>query len=106
MSMIETLFWIAFIFVCVLSVHPAIDLIIDHSWKLNDRIVWERSRRSKIWGRPQRLYVETVDKIEVNQRRRYEFQVVRRNQWAKHFRGEIGFLDAISAVKAWTEKTK
>ena len=106
MSTIETWFWIAFVIVCVISVHPAIDLVIDQSWKLNDRIVWERSRRSKVWGRIQRLFIETVNAFEFSQSRADEFNVVRRNVWAKHFRGEIGFVEAIAAVKAWTEKTK
>lgn len=106
LSQAETWLWIAFIFACVIAVHPAIDFAIDQKWKLDDRIVWERSKRLSTWGRMQRLFCSTVDNFKFNRRMVSDYRMIRRMAWAKYFRSEITFVDAIKMVETWAEKNK
>lgn len=93
-------------FACVIAVHPAIDVAINQSWRLNNRIVWEKTRRHRTLGRMQALFVETVNAFEFNAKHKSEYNDVRRAAWARYFRNEIGFVEAVGIVKAWTEKHK
>jgi hypothetical protein len=105
-SPIETWLWLAFIFACVIAVHPAIDIVADAKWKLDDRIAWERSRRSPVWGRMHSLYLEYVDAFPFRDCYMTEYHAVRRKHWARYLRGECAFIEAVEAVKEWTEKRK
>jgi len=105
-SAVETWFWIAFVFACVIAVHPAIDIAIDCKWKMDDRIVWERSRHSPVWNRMRSLFIDYVTAFDFNERYMSEYQAIRRMAWARHFRGECTFIEAVNIVKNWTEKKK
>lgn len=105
MSTAETIFWMVFIFVCVVGLHPAIDVVIER-WKLDDSIAWERSKRCPTWNRMQRLYLSKVDAFKIHDRHIPEYRTVRKAAWGKYLRNEITLVEAVKFVETWTEGKK
>ena len=106
MSAAETWMWIVFIMAAVIAVHPAIDIIADAKWKLDNRIVWAQCQKSSVWQPLHSIFDSSTAAIAVNAAYSAELRAVRMKAWADVFHGRITTLEAIKQVEKWAEGRK
>ena len=106
MSTAETWMWIVFIMAAVIAVHPAIDIVADAKWKLDNRIVWAQSQKSSVWQPLHYIFDSSTSKIAVHSSYSAEFRNARMKAWADVFHGRITTLEAIKQVEQWAEGRK
>ena len=106
MTPLETWLWIAFIFACVIAVHPAIDVVMNAKWRLDDKVVWIRCRNLPSWGRLQAIFCEHTDPKSLHPSYLPQYRAVREAAWGSFFRGNITLVEAIKSVNGWLERHK
>ena len=106
MTPLETWLWIAFIFACVIAVHPAIDVVANAKWRFDDKVVWIRCRNLPSWGRLQAIFRDQTEPESLHPAYLPQYRAVREAAWGSFFRGDLTLCNAIKSVNDWLEKHK